>query len=94
MVKTLRSIDANFDKIISRLHKLQLLGSEPVNTDSINKALDGVDLTKPVESIEESFDEYVEDSAFIEEEATARTQTTQCIQPAEVSPFSLPRLWI
>lgn len=58
----------NFNKIISRLHKLRLIGSEPVNPDILNDALDGINLDAPVESIEESFDEYVKDSAFIDEE--------------------------
>ena len=58
----------NFNKIISRLHKLRLMGSEPVSPDTLNDALDGVNLDTPVESIEESFDKYVKDSAFIDEE--------------------------
>ena len=58
----------NFNKIIDRLHKLRLLGSEPVDQNLLNKSLSNINRDNPVESIEESFDEYVKDSAFIDEE--------------------------
>ena len=56
----------NFNKIIDRLHKLRLLGSEPVDQNLLNKSLSNINRDNPVESIEESFDEYVKDSAFID----------------------------
>ncbi len=59
----------NFNKIISRLHKLQLLGSQPVDQNLLSKTLDNINKDNPVESVEESFDEYVKESAFIDEEA-------------------------
>lgn len=58
----------NFNKIIDRLHKLRLLGSEPVDQNLLNKSLSNINRDNPVESVEESFDEYVKDSAFIDEE--------------------------
>ncbi len=57
----------NFKKICERLTKLEALRLEPVDPDKLNKAL-RVDDETPIESLEKSFDEFVNESAFIEEE--------------------------
>ena len=58
----------NFDKIISRLHKLHTMGHEPVDADLLSESIERMDLEKPIESLEESFDQFVTESTFIDEE--------------------------
>ena len=58
----------NFDKIISRLHKLHTMGHEPVDADLLGESIKRMDLEKPIESLEESFDQFVTESTFIDEE--------------------------
>ncbi len=57
----------NFNKICERLTKLESLRLEPVDPEKLNDAL-RMDENRPVESLEESFDEFVKESAFIDEE--------------------------
>jgi len=57
----------NFNKICERLTKLESLRLEPVDPEKLNDALH-MDENTPVESLEESFDEFVKESAFIDEE--------------------------
>ena len=57
----------NFKKICERLTKLEALRLEPVDPDKLSEALQVNDET-PIESLEESFDEFVKESAFIDEE--------------------------
>ena len=57
----------NFNKICERLTKLESLRLEPVEPQKLNDAL-RMDENRPVESLEESFDEFVKESAFIDEE--------------------------
>lgn len=58
----------NFDKIMERLHKLESLRLEPVDSDLLEDALATVNLQTPIQSIEESFDTFVQESAFVDEE--------------------------
>ena len=57
----------NFNKICERLTKLESLRLEPVAPEKLNDALRMYE-NRPVESLEESFDEFVKESAFIDEE--------------------------
>ena len=57
----------HFNKRCERLTKLESLRLEPVDPEKLNDAL-RMDENRPVESLEESFDEFVKESAFIDEE--------------------------
>ena len=65
----------NFDKIVERLHKLESLRLEPVDSDLLENALETINWETPIQSIEESFDSLFKSLLSLTRKFTAKRTT-------------------